>query len=198
MKAREALYGPNLGYVLELYERYQRDPNSVDAPTRAFFDQISSQGDGWHALATLARPSTSSTMDREVNGAKPILKEEPPPVSGNGAAAQPPSVLTRPEAGLDTNALNRIVRAARLARGIREYGHLAAKIDPLGAPGPGDPMLEPATHGISDQDLAALPASIVWPSAGPEAGTCLDALRRLREIYCGSIGYEFDHVQDFA
>jgi 2-oxoglutarate dehydrogenase E1 component len=197
MKAREALYGPNLGYALELYERYQSDPNSVDAPTRAFFDQISSQGDGWHALATLARPSTSSTVSREVNGAKPILGEEPPPVSGNGATGQPTPVLTRPEAGLDTNALNRIVRAARLARGIREYGHLAAQIDPLGAPGPGDPMLEPATHDISDQDLAALPAGIVWPSAGPEAGTCLDAIRRLREIYCGSIGYEFDHVQDF-
>src|SRR5688500_11640163 len=31
-------HGPNAGYVLELYERYQQDPQSVDASTRAFFE----------------------------------------------------------------------------------------------------------------------------------------------------------------
>src|SRR5690349_17697497 len=30
-------YGPNAGYVLELYDRYLQDPNTVDAATRAFF-----------------------------------------------------------------------------------------------------------------------------------------------------------------
>ena len=30
-------YGPNAGYVLELYERYQRDPESVDPHTRSLF-----------------------------------------------------------------------------------------------------------------------------------------------------------------
>ena len=31
-------YGPNLGYVLELYERYREDPASVDEQTREFFE----------------------------------------------------------------------------------------------------------------------------------------------------------------
>jgi len=31
--------GVNAGYAAELYERYQRDPNTVDADTRAFFDK---------------------------------------------------------------------------------------------------------------------------------------------------------------
>ena len=31
-------HGPNAGYVLELFERYQKDPASVDAETRALFD----------------------------------------------------------------------------------------------------------------------------------------------------------------
>ncbi|MDP9375902.1 MAG: 2-oxoglutarate dehydrogenase E1 component, partial [Chloroflexota bacterium] len=95
------------------------------------------------------------------------------------------------------NEVAKVVGAARLARGIREYGHLAARIDPLGGPRPGDPMLDPATHGITEADLAALPASIVWRAAGPEAGSALDAIGRLREIYSGSIGYDYDHVQDF-
>jgi 2-oxoglutarate dehydrogenase E1 component len=31
--------GPNLGYVLELYERYQRNPDSVDKASRRLFGQ---------------------------------------------------------------------------------------------------------------------------------------------------------------
>src|SRR5438876_753586 len=34
----EAFYGPNAGYVLELYERYRQNPASVDAASRAIFD----------------------------------------------------------------------------------------------------------------------------------------------------------------
>jgi hypothetical protein len=34
----EKFYGPNLGYVLELYERYGEDPGSVDEKTRQFFE----------------------------------------------------------------------------------------------------------------------------------------------------------------
>ncbi len=33
----EAFYGPNAGYVLELYERYKQDPASVDEQSRAIF-----------------------------------------------------------------------------------------------------------------------------------------------------------------
>ncbi len=32
-------HGPNAGYVMELYERYLEDPNSVDPITRAYFEQ---------------------------------------------------------------------------------------------------------------------------------------------------------------
>ena len=92
----------------------------------------------------------------------------------------------------------RVVAAARLARCIREYGHLAARTDPLGSEPIGDPMLDPGTHGITDADLATLPASIVWAREPERAANCLDAIRALRAIYCASVGYDFDHVQDFA
>jgi 2-oxoglutarate dehydrogenase E1 component len=39
-------HGPNAGYVLELYERYQDDPASVDGATRAFFGQWAPPLDG--------------------------------------------------------------------------------------------------------------------------------------------------------
>src|SRR5712692_8216043 len=38
MNDLQTFYGPNAGYALELYERYQRDPSSVDPATRAIFD----------------------------------------------------------------------------------------------------------------------------------------------------------------
>ncbi|HLJ35018.1 MAG TPA: 2-oxoglutarate dehydrogenase E1 component, partial [Ktedonobacteraceae bacterium] len=40
----ETFYGPNAGYVLELYDRYQQDPQSVDAATRGIFEQWSPTG----------------------------------------------------------------------------------------------------------------------------------------------------------
>jgi len=35
----QTFYGPNAGYVLELYEQYLKDPASVDAVTRSAFEQ---------------------------------------------------------------------------------------------------------------------------------------------------------------
>jgi 2-oxoglutarate dehydrogenase E1 component len=37
----KAFYGPNAGYVLELYDRYRQNPASVDNATRAIFDMWS-------------------------------------------------------------------------------------------------------------------------------------------------------------
>lgn len=40
MDISHIFHGPNSGYVLELYERYLRDPKSVDSSTRAIFDKM--------------------------------------------------------------------------------------------------------------------------------------------------------------
>src|SRR4051812_23912655 len=39
MASWQGFGGVNLGYVLELYERYRKDPASVDPETRAVFDR---------------------------------------------------------------------------------------------------------------------------------------------------------------
>jgi 2-oxoglutarate dehydrogenase E1 component len=194
MNTREALYGPNVGYALELYDRYLEDPESIDDATRAYFEKIGSNGQGSAAIATLARMSAPTESIESTNGARDRAATVPTTAAGNGSVSP---VAERPRFPSDADDIHRIVVAARLARGIREYGHLAADIDPLGAPRPGDPMLEAATHHISESDLQHLPASIVWPDVGPEGGTCLDAITRLRSMYSGTVGYDFDHVQDF-
>src|SRR5688572_14091772 len=57
--------------------------------------------------------------------------------------------------------LQAAVGTANLAECIRRYGHLAARLDPLGSTPIGDPTLSPDAHGISEADLKRLPASLV-------------------------------------
>ncbi|WP_246943407.1 2-oxoglutarate dehydrogenase E1 component [Bacillus pinisoli] len=40
MKMWESFYGPNLGYVYEAYEKFQKDPTSIDDTLRTLFEQI--------------------------------------------------------------------------------------------------------------------------------------------------------------
>jgi 2-oxoglutarate dehydrogenase E1 component len=49
-----AFFGPNAGYVLELYERYSVDPETVSAADRAYFDRLDP-----NALSALAAGPTS-------------------------------------------------------------------------------------------------------------------------------------------
>ena len=58
----DVFYGPNAGYVLELYERYLENPASVDASSRAIFDtwspieqKNSEQSDGREPYQTSLR-----------------------------------------------------------------------------------------------------------------------------------------------
>jgi 2-oxoglutarate dehydrogenase E1 component len=89
----------------------------------------------------------------------------------------------------------KIVAAARLARVIREIGHLDAHIDPLGSKPIGDPSLAIEAHGLTFADLEALPATVVGGPLAKDAPNANAALERLRKVYSGSVGYEDDHIQ---
>ncbi len=87
------------------------------------------------------------------------------------------------------------IGAVRLAGAIRAYGHLAARIDPLGQPRPGHPALDLATHGLTEQQLRDLPATIVGEPLRAGAATALDAIAALRRVYAATAAYEFDHLR---
>src|SRR5690606_30314350 len=123
MSDLRAFFGPNAGYVLELYDQYQADPQSVDESTRQFFESFT---------PTLPESTTSV------------------------ATAPPPAATT-----LTDDAVRKIAGAVNLAYGIREYGHLAVQLDPLGSPREGAPELEAETYGITEDDLPAIPAAAI-------------------------------------
>ena len=150
-------YGPNLGYVLDLYERYREDPDSVDEHTRSFFE-------GW----------------------------SPPEPETNGRSAGTPAV-----AGVD---VDKIVAVVKYVRAIRDFGHRAAQLDPLGSEPPGDPALDRDFYDISDEDLEALPSSLInAPGTGPIPGrtkNAREAIEELKRIYMKTTGYDFGHIHN--
>src|SRR6266851_4294248 len=144
-------FGPNAGYVLELYDRYRQNPASVDDATRAIFDT-------WP-------PDSQMTLKQ-----------------GSPTEAAPLPV-------------SKIVAASFLAQAIRSRGHLGAHLDPLGSEPLGDPALLTETHGISDEDLAELPPSVVGGHSAEGVRNALEAINNLRAMYSGTISYEFDQVK---
>ncbi|ATY85119.1 2-oxoglutarate dehydrogenase E1 component [Kyrpidia spormannii] len=151
-------YGPNLGYVLEWYDRYTRDPDSVDPETRALFDRLG----------------------------PPPVGEIIAPGEAKRTAADRPTI--------DPGVITKLTAATRLISNIRIYGHLEARIYPLGDERPAVPFLRPEAYGITENDLSTLPASWVLPEAPADARTALDVVRALRRRYTGPIAYEFAHV----
>jgi 2-oxoglutarate dehydrogenase E1 component len=144
-------HGPNAGLVVELYDRYRRDPRAVDAATRELFER-------W----------------------------------------APPSEALAPAQTTPAIDLNKVVGAVNLGHAIRDRGHLAATLDPLGSPPPGDPLLLPAAHGLTEDDLRQLPAGLLGRPVSPAAANALEAVQALRRAYSGPIGYDYDHIHEPA
>jgi 2-oxoglutarate dehydrogenase E1 component len=87
-----------------------------------------------------------------------------------------------------------IVGAANLVESIRRYGHLAAQLDPLGTAPTGDPSLSPRAHGLTDDELKALPASLVGGVAAESSSNAYEAIEKLRRVYCSTTGFDLSHV----
>ncbi len=90
----------------------------------------------------------------------------------------------------DEGSMRKAAAASALADAVRQYGHLAVQLDPLGTPPPSAPELTPEFHGITEADLRQVPASAL----GYEKGTAAEVVQRLRDVYCTVIGLEFSHL----
>ncbi len=85
-------------------------------------------------------------------------------------------------------------RVDRLVRAYRERGHIQARVDPLSQTVHYVPELDPQYYGFGDADLGK---SFICETLQPEGRLTLGVLiRRLQEIYCGSIGYQYLHLDD--
>ncbi|RMH15154.1 MAG: 2-oxoglutarate dehydrogenase E1 component [Gemmatimonadetes bacterium] len=174
----------NAAYVQDLYEAYARNPESVPPKWRAFF----SRGPGAAQAAGLLVPEAL-----EANGAPVAAAGEADPEQLR--AARELAEQARAESESMRELLRVVARAAYFAQAYRDHGHQLAHIDPLGSEPPGHPQLDPEFFGTSIDELSRVPAELVLYHARP-GETLADALKRMREISSGPIGYEFEHLED--
>jgi 2-oxoglutarate dehydrogenase E1 component len=184
------LEGLNAGYVAQLFEDYLDSPGSVPSEWRAAFENDD-------AILELL-PGLRALLDARANGA-PASVTPPAPV-----AVAPVAVASTgaPEAArpveVDETLLGGVAAAMALVKAYRMHGHLAARLDPLGSEPTGDPALDESrlVPALTPELQARIPTRLLRLYV--EGDTLLEALPRLREVYCGSSAYEIEHISDHA
>ena len=126
-------------------------------------------------------------------GRRPITAAHPASASAPPLGAAAAARRTEHAPGeIDEELLQAVQAATSLLKAYRTHGHLAAQLDPLGSEPKGDPALQPENVNLTPELMARIPASIL--RIGVPGETLLEALPRMRDAYCGTIGYQFEHL----
>ena len=161
--------GGNVAYVEELYEQYLRDPDSIDAQWRNYFEQLP-----------------------PVNGAGVDVPHSVIQAQFQAMARQP----ARPALSSSQSQEHerKQVQVLRLISAFRIRGHQQAALDPLGLMKREQfPDLTLSYHGLSEADLDTdFQSSTLF--IGKEYASLREICAALRATYCGSIGVEYMHI----
>ena len=188
----------NAAYAQAMFDEYARNPDAVPSEWHKLFENGASLAISEGLLVpdhlVDSRPVTPPSAPTAPAGtAAPTEPIGAAPVS---AAASPVDPIQADEDGRALlELLPAVSRATALIQAFRDHGHRLASIDPLGSEPPGHPQLSPAFFGTSSEELGKLPAALIIADEGGERSVA-DALADLSDIYAGSIGYEFEHLDD--
>ena len=118
------------------------------------------------------------------------------PNSCRYASASRIDAIAAAAAEIDETLLGAVAAASALVKAHRTHGHLAARLDPLGSEPLGDPALDESRLDLplTTELQARIPSSLLRVHVPGE--TLLEALPALREVYCGTIAYEIEHISD--
>ncbi len=124
----------------------------------------------------------------------------PEPVAAVVAPAVAPPPSPRPAAApaaLTAVSVEKQVGVLRLINYYRVRGHQVADLDPLGlARRDPVPDLDPATHGLGEEDLDTV--FNTGSLYGPSEMRLADILELLRRVYTETVGAEYMHITDTA
>jgi len=135
-------------YINSMYEQYLKDPQSVEATWRAFF-----QGFEFSQ-------------------------------NGNGSAA---NVEHAP-------ANTKEFKVLSLIKAYRNRGHLLSTTNPIRERRDRHPNLNIEDFGLEAGDLDTV--FLAGKECGLENATLKEIIEHLKTVYCGSIGFEYHHIQD--
>jgi len=189
------LYGGNAAYAEQLYDRYARDPASVDAEWRDFFAGLKED------RAAVEKSIAGPHWKRQ---GEPVAHDELVAAFAGDWDAVETQLATKikAEGGAHSDAefqqaTRDSVRAIMMIRAYRMRGHLHANLDPLGLQVPKDSeALHPANFGFAEADYGR--AIFIDGVLGLKFATIPEMLAILKRTYCGTIGFEFMHISDPA
>ncbi len=128
----------------------------------------------------------TESLAKTGTGESGMVAPKPPPAPAPTIPQSPVPVV----AGSDD--LKYVAAAYALVRAHRNFGYLAAHLDPLGSEPPGDPSLDPGRLGLTPEIMARIPAEVLRIYVPGQ--TLAAALPALRATYCGTIAYEVEHI----
>ena len=164
----------NEAYLEDLYERYLAKDDTLDATWKSFFDQMVSASSGGPDA------SHEAVIEQFLNLAKNKSR-----AMGQGQSAEQQS----------NGANARFGHVLALIEAYRRLGHLKANIDPLGFyHGIDTPLLGLQYHGFTHQDESSQFHVPTFLAMNKEKASLAEIYARLKAVYCGTIGFEFMHI----
>lgn len=163
-----SLYGSNASFIEDLYEKYLENPESVETSWKEHFNKI-------HGQSRYETPH-SPVVERFTQ-----------------LATRSPGRLAQIQ-GFTEESVKKQSAVARLIDHYRMRGHQIAKNNPLGKTAPVPPDFDPAYYGLTELDM-----DTVFDTGnlyGTDRLPLREVIANLEEIYCGSIGSEYRHIDD--
>ena len=176
------IFSGNATYIEELYERFLRNPQSVDADWRQYFGSLgATNGMPPQRLASWTQVSSKvigAVVEQEVKPASKDAKK------GTGVSQEQIEKFAHDS-----------IRAIMMVRAYRVRGHLLANLDPLGIENKDyHPELSIEHYGFTEADLDK--EIFLDGSLGIKKATLREIVAILRQTYSSNIGVEFMHIQD--
>ena len=197
--ASSFMQGHNAEYLEQLYARYTRNPDAVDAAWVEFFKTM---GD------------TTPNVQKEADGPSWARSDWPPVPADDLTGA-----LTGEWAEIDAKAAGKKIkdkaeakgvevsddqikravldslRALMLIRAYRIRGHLAADLDPLGMrTASTHPELDPKTYGFADTDMDR--PIFIDNVLGLQVASMRQIVEIVKRTYCGTFALQYMHISN--
>ncbi len=194
------LYGGNAAYIEQLEARYAKDPSSVSAEWREFFEALkddpasvekSAAGASWKKPNWPVTPRTDlvSALDGNWAEVEKAIGDKLKGKADAGKAGVSPADVQQ--------ATRDSVRALMMIRAYRMRGHLHADLDPLHLePAKDHEELHPSSYGFTESDWDR--KIFIDNVLGLEFATLREMLAILKRTYCSTIGWEFLHISNPA
>lgn len=177
-----SLFSSNITFINELYQKYLKNPSSIDQSWAEFFKK-----NGDEIQSVLADQEGPSWANRQMK----VIKAEAFDIS---TLSKKEISKKTPKPGVDREK-NFDLRIQNLISEYKRFGHLVANLDPLKLTPNGDaPELELDYHDISPSDLEK--EVNLHGEFGLEKAKISKVIELLKTIYTKSVGSEFEYMRD--